>query len=425
MAVFGTSGNDQMTINGNLFTLNGLTSINPDNKSIYGGKGNDTIIVMNESKDTVDIHGEKGRDIILSSAKNNGAPSGLVLVDVDNPCGPGTLKTLATTQYISGGTQSDVMAAFHTPDVLGVQTNVFIGDSRLFSNPTNGTLAQNANDCGECGSHHSHSSRNVFLEGGHDLVHGTKTSGDVNILELRGYGWSIRLDDGHMVTASEIMGNDVNLSTMKSGVALVNLTGSSSAGENGLYTITFDHINKIHFTDGGLGGSNTSLGLVDSTDPVPATVSLTAVDTIATAKGSAYFGKDVNLNFNASNKADLIHAGDGNKTINAKNGDDTLVAGNGNQVLMGDNGSDIFSFRSDVNTALTNIYTVKGGNGDNWIDLSGFNQSSVLIHLSTGANTTVNTFTQQDVMNIAGGVSGSIKAGNATINFDHISKVIY
>ncbi|MBX9977547.1 MAG: hypothetical protein K2X98_04810 [Alphaproteobacteria bacterium] len=421
MAVFGTPGHDTMTINGNLFTLNGLTSTNPNNNSIYSGAGNDTIIVKNKPGTApIDVHGESGNDIILVSARNNGAPSGITSSLAPGLCDGPSVLTTATTQYISGGVGSDIMAAFHACDANYIQTNVFLGDTRLFSDPVTGKLASDCNT-GSCSDHKHSSGKNVFLEGGHDLVHGTPNNSDMNILELRGYGWFIRLDNGNVLTAADVINGDINLSTVKSGIVIANLMGSSNSTENGLYTISFDNINKIHFTDGGIGGSNTSLGLTNSTTTIP---NITATSIGNNSTGKVIFGQNNNSTISGTSKDDVIYGGNGNKTINGNGGDDTFIAGNGNEKLNGGSGHDVFVFRSDVNTALNNTYTVKGAGGDNWVDLSGLGKNAH-IHLSNGTDLNVNTLTDQAVLNIASGVTGTITSGNVTINFDQISKVIY
>lgn len=459
MAIFGTSGKDTIIANGSSLNFNGALSTSASANSVYGGKGNDTLIISNQSS-IVDAHGEKGNDIILVSSLNNGAIDGTTTSYYPNPfsCLPGSsfLASQATSQFISGGVGSDIMSAIHPSSLSGScssslthQTNVFLGDSRLFANPTTGLLATNASSskghgddkCG-CGDdddndkNHASGKGNVFLEGGHDIVHGSQVAGDNNVLELRGQGWEIRLSDGTLIDASNAA-TYINQTTGKitipdgiSGVAMANLTGSSNKSENGLHTISFDHINTIQFTDGGLGGSNTINGLANSTQNVAAPTAYAAGGSGATAivssSGDVIFGANTNNNIAGTSKDDVIYAGDGSKVVNSGAGSDTLFAGNGNQTFNLGSGHDVISFGSNVHTANTQSYAIHGGSGDNWIDLSGLGSAIVKIHLSNGSpDLTVDTTQIQNVMNIASGVTGTITSGNTTINFDHISKVIY
>lgn len=244
---------------------------------------------------------------------------------------------------------------------------------------------------------------NQFNEGGHDLVHGSQTAGDHNILEPRGFGWEIRLSNGTMIDASNAGAyvnaqGQITLPAGVTGVAMANLEGSSVHSQNGLYTISFDHINKIQFTDGGLGGSNTSIGLANST------------------------GSIANPTVNGAG-ATVIHSRDGDKTINAGSGHDTVIVGNGKEVINLGSGNDVVSFGTNVNTSLANTYTVHGGSGENWLDLSGFGQN-VHIQLSNGLNTTVNAITYDNVYNLGHNVTGTITSGNTVIKIDHIDKII-
>lgn len=135
--LFGTAGKDTMTVDGSTFSLNnyGTSTISSSNVNLYAGKGNDTIIVRNNPTGTIGAHGERGNDIILVSALNNGLPGQLTPYLI--PSGPG----VATSTYLSGGIGSHIMAAMHPTSITGHQKNVFLGDTRLFSNATDGVLA--------------------------------------------------------------------------------------------------------------------------------------------------------------------------------------------------------------------------------------------------------------------------------------------
>ncbi len=397
--VFANDGNDTVV-------LRSLTTLAPtDVNVVYGGNGNDDIFVYNSGTGSrAHLHGEAGRDVLISNSTENGL--------VNSPLG-------AFVQGISGGTGSDIMKIFN-PSLSATSTSTFLSDTRLFKNPTTGTLAEN----GYVGT-------KSFLEGGRDVAHGSDKISDTDILELRGFGWSIQLDNGAVLPAAVLTAPNITdyiLTGVKSGLAMAYLTNSSNAAENGLHVMAFDNIEKIRFFDGGIGGSNDNLtyNLSNSTTSVnPLSVLSANHSGMVQGSEAVTIGTNGGGSFNTTPGSinDVVMMGAGNKTVNVFDGENVIIMGNGTQTVTGGIHSDTFVVRSDVNIAAAKTLTMQGGAGEDWLDISGLNQTS----LSLVTNLGTFTFT-----GVSGGtfippspIDGSSTIGATNIAFTSIEKIIF
>lgn len=405
---YGTLGHDLM-IGSNTGGLN----------SLFGNTGNDVMKIVSPPTTYVnDMHGEKGRDILLTNGKLNG--------ESPNPLSIPTL----TTRFLSGGAGDDIINNSYAG---GSGFATYVSDSRLFD-PVAFSLKTSLVGAKQ------------FLEGGHDVIHGSKDASTTDMLQLRGAGWEIRLDDGTVLTAADFLNvnNEYILGVVKSGIAMVKMINSDDSSQNKLHTITFDNMEKIKLFDGSIGGSNTDFGLANSTGTVGAiNTSHAAYSKISDASGNVMFGKNVNTDFKGGSKDDVLYAGDGNKTIKGNGGNDLLIAGNGNQILQGGTGDDTFVFRADnVKTAdaVNHTYEVWGGNKNatlmgtdaagvhDWLDLSGMKVASISGNYSNGITLTGGAaiaITAGSVVDLTGNnKAGQIVIGDTTIQFHGIDRII-
>lgn len=422
--IYGSIGNDNI-LGDNSGALNAL----------FGNRGDDVLRIVNPPSTVTSnhMHGEAGRDILLTNAQNNGSlpnPLSIISLSID---------------FISGGTGSDIIKNYYNSTVTG--TSVYVSDSRFFD-PTSFALKTNLTGVKQ------------FLEGGHDVLHGSTSTGMTDVLQLRGAGWEIRFSDGTVVNSSNQNSfftqdttlpnlQSMNLSgAQKAGVAMVNLTNSDDPSQNKLHTINFDSIERIVLFDAKLGGSNTDFGWANSTTTQNSIDSTTYANFSVKldSSGSLFFGKNVNGNFNGTNLDNVIYAGAGNKTINANGGNDTIFAGQGNQVLKGGSGDDTFVLRdADLNSSAPATIQVWGGNNGgssimgidssakDWLDISAL-KGSVNIFYSNGtalkpsaiADLVSDNNTSSGVIDLSGNQrAGTIQIGNKTIEFHGIERIIY
>ncbi len=407
------------------------------NNTAHGKDGHDFIRVDN-AKSINKLFGQQGNDIIFSNGKK-------------------------TT--FDGGVGDDIMKSWKGTDGKNNENgiNTFMGgDTRLYD-------AKNAYSNAPALLSKASSAKGAFLEGGHDVVHGRPDANGKtqDILELKGYGWSLKLitDTGSMITINSTNASnyvktdgtiDLNSLNVSKGLAVADIKGSINTGdltangyvnENGLSTISFDTIAKIKFVNGGIGSSNLAHGLKDSTlTVVEKTVTLgsnqgTSINLIADqnslVSGSKFstdniiFGqndnKTIDLRLAPSDpnhpSHDLIYTGNGNKTVITDNGTDMVIGGKGNiNVNLNGYGYKSFVAMDDAMHAGS-YYDVKGGAGFSRIDVGSFKGDWTL---TVGSKTThYNSLTDGGNIVLGTNVSGTIKYAGGTIDFQAIDHVTY
>ncbi|MBX9977218.1 MAG: hypothetical protein K2X98_03095, partial [Alphaproteobacteria bacterium] len=365
------NGNDiiRSDLNTNkLFADNGndIVEATGTKNSLYGYQGND-ILTANNKASTNDLHGEQGNDILLS----NGS------------------KTL-----FSGGVGNDIMQAYKVDG--STQNNTFLSDSRLFK--ANAVPAGPYVPSPELAPK-GYSGSKAFLEGGHDVAHGTGN----DTLELRGDGWAIKIGNTTLTAADFASGTYTLSDADAKGVAYVKMSGSSNASENGLHTISFDGIKQIKLVDASL-----------STSPVALTQ----------GNDKLTFGTNTNTNISLTNKNDVVYTGDGNKIVSTGAGDDVIIGGKGAITVQMGNGNDTFVAHDDTFKATGTHYDIQGGTGDNAIDLGALKGNWTLALDGSSTTQTFSNATDGGVLNLAV-TKGTITYEGNTLAFQDVSKIIY
>ncbi|WP_334108172.1 beta strand repeat-containing protein [Methylobacillus sp.] len=355
---------DDLNVDLQTGTVNGITNILDSIENITTGSGNDTIVATNGVNK---IDGGDGNNTVDFMHATTG-----VSINIVDP----TVETL-----ISGGSSADILR-----NIQNINGSAAGNDTITVGNFDSILNARNGSNLIKAGTDTGSSTYNITAGSGNDTIEALGSGN--NTIDAGNGNNNIKAGNGNnTITAGS--GND----TIVSGTGLSNIT----AGD-GTNTITIGNANST--VTGGTGSDTVIYSLSTSV--------YANIDTgfAGTSLGTAQANRLVDIDhLTGGSGNDTLIGNDGNNILRGGAGNDSIFGGGGNDTIYGGTGADIIDGGTGNNTA---VYT-----------------SSVLVSLTDGLARTTNA--NGDVLGsgmiVNGGIAGRI-TGGSTANTEAFGDVL-